>query len=121
MSTVDGTSAHWLLISVRPQCGFIGVATLKIFAGADHSFHVPARTGRKEAEVLSEVMDTFADLVVFDPNDFRDKATYADPHQYPSGARTTVIVNGTVVVEDAKHTGATPGVVLRRGADGQVG
>jgi N-acyl-D-amino-acid deacylase len=62
-----------------------------------------------------------ADLVVFNPNDFRDQATYADPHQYPSGARTTVIVNGTVVVEDANHTGATPGLVLRRGADGQIG
>jgi N-acyl-D-amino-acid deacylase len=61
-----------------------------------------------------------ADLAIFDPNDFRDQATYADPHQYPSGASTTTIVNGTVVVENARHTGATPGLVLRRGADGQV-
>jgi N-acyl-D-amino-acid deacylase len=61
-----------------------------------------------------------ADLAVFDPDDFRDQATYADPHHYPSGARTTVIVNGTLVVENASHTGATPGKVLRRGADGQV-
>jgi hypothetical protein len=29
-------------------------------------------------------------------------------------------VNGTVVVENATHSGATPGLVLRRGADGQV-
>src|SRR5215469_2466569 len=61
-----------------------------------------------------------ADLVVFDPNEFRDQATYADPHQYPSGARTTVIINGAVVVENASHTGATPGLVLRRDADGWV-
>jgi N-acyl-D-amino-acid deacylase len=61
-----------------------------------------------------------ADLVIFDPDDFRDRATNADPHQYPSGTRTTVIVNGTVVVDNARHTGATPGVVLRRGADGRV-
>jgi N-acyl-D-aspartate/D-glutamate deacylase len=61
-----------------------------------------------------------ADLAIFDPDDFRDQATYADPHQYPSGARTTVIVNGVVVVENATHTGATPGLVLRRGPDGQV-
>jgi len=60
------------------------------------------------------------DLAIFDPDDFRDQATYADPHRYPSGARTTVIVNGTVVVENANHTGATPGLVLRRGADGRV-
>ena len=61
-----------------------------------------------------------ADLAIFDPDDFLDQATYADPHCYPSGARTTVIVNGTVVVDNARHTGATPGLVLRRGADGQV-
>ena len=27
---------------------------------ADHSFHVPARTGRKDAEVLAEMLDAFA-------------------------------------------------------------
>jgi len=62
-----------------------------------------------------------ADVTVFDPNDFRDEATYAVPHRYPSGARTTVIVNGTIVIENATHTGVTPGVVLRRAADGGVG
>jgi len=41
-------------------------------------------------------------------------------HRYPSGARTTVIVNGTVVIENATHTGATPGIVLRRIIDGSV-
>src|SRR6478736_6137316 len=62
-----------------------------------------------------------ADVTIFDPADFRDRATYADPHQYPTGARTTVIVNGTVVIEDATHTGALPGKVLRRDGDGRVG
>jgi N-acyl-D-amino-acid deacylase len=62
-----------------------------------------------------------ADITIFDPADFKDRATYADPHQYPTGTRTTVIVNGVVVVENARHTGATPGAVLRRGLDGSVG
>jgi N-acyl-D-amino-acid deacylase len=62
-----------------------------------------------------------ADITIFDPADFKDRATYAEPHQYPTGARTTVLVNGVVVVEDARHTGATPGIVLRRAADGTVG
>ena len=62
-----------------------------------------------------------ADIAIFDPADFKDRATYADPHRYPSGARTTVLVNGTVVVENARHTGATPGRVLRRAGDGTVG
>jgi len=61
-----------------------------------------------------------ADIVIFDPADFADRATYADPHQFPSGPRTSVIVNGTLVVENATHTGALPGVVLRRDAGGAV-
>jgi N-acyl-D-amino-acid deacylase len=62
-----------------------------------------------------------ADIAIFDPADFADRATYTDPHQFPSGARTTVIVNGTLVVENAVHTGALPGKVLRRDAAGIVG
>jgi N-acyl-D-amino-acid deacylase len=62
-----------------------------------------------------------ADVAVFDPEDFRDRATYADPHQFPSGARTSVIVNGVMVVEDARHTEALPGAVLRRDKSGVVG
>jgi N-acyl-D-amino-acid deacylase len=62
-----------------------------------------------------------ADIAIFDPADFKDCATYADPHRYPSGARTTVLVNGVVVVENARHTGALRGMVLRRAPDGTVG
>ncbi len=62
-----------------------------------------------------------ADIAIFDPADFKDRATYANPHQYPTGSRTTVLVNGVVVVENARHTDATPGVVLRRAPDGMVG
>jgi N-acyl-D-amino-acid deacylase len=62
-----------------------------------------------------------ADVTIFDPADFKDRATYADPHQYPSGDRTTVIVNGTIVVDNARHTGALPGIVLRRDRTGAVG
>jgi len=35
-------------------------ATLKLFDDADHSFHVPARTGRKDAEVRAELLDVLA-------------------------------------------------------------
>jgi N-acyl-D-amino-acid deacylase len=61
-----------------------------------------------------------ADVVIFDPNDFSDRATYADPHQFPTGARTSVIVNGALVIDNATHTGALPGKVLRRNKDGAV-
>jgi uncharacterized protein len=47
---------------LEPACAALGSrATLKLFADADHSFHVPARTGRKDAEVLAEVLDAFAE------------------------------------------------------------
>jgi N-acyl-D-amino-acid deacylase len=62
-----------------------------------------------------------ADVAIFDPADFKDRATYAEPHRYPTGTRTTVIVNGSLVVDNARHTGATPGTVLRRAPDGSVG
>ena len=40
-------------------CAALGSrATLKLFAEADHSFHVPARSGRTDAQVLGEVLDT---------------------------------------------------------------
>jgi uncharacterized protein len=35
-------------------------ATLKLLAEADHSFHVPAKTGRRDADVLAELLDVFA-------------------------------------------------------------
>ena len=35
-------------------------ATVKLFQEADHSFHVPARTGRTDAEVGTEMLDTLA-------------------------------------------------------------
>src|SRR5262245_27774424 len=38
-------------------------ATLKLFDQADHSFHVPAKSGRKDAEVLKEILDAFAEWV----------------------------------------------------------
>ena len=35
-------------------------ATLELFDDADHSFHVPARTGRKDADVMEELLEKAA-------------------------------------------------------------
>ena len=35
-------------------------ATLKLFDDADHSFHVPAKSGRTDAEVMTELLDAIA-------------------------------------------------------------
>lgn len=55
----------------------------------------------------------WADLVLFDPATVADKATFEDPFQYPVGI-DTVLVNGTVVLDEGKHTNARPGKVLKR-------
>jgi uncharacterized protein len=38
-------------------------ATLKVFQDADHSFHVPARTGRKDPEVIADLSHALADWI----------------------------------------------------------
>ena len=55
----------------------------------------------------------WADLVLFDQNTVADRATFEDPFQYPVGI-DTVLVNGTVVLDEGKHTNARPGKVLKR-------
>jgi predicted alpha/beta-hydrolase family hydrolase len=46
---------------VEPLCRALGArATLVLFQDADHSFHVPARTGRKDADVRSAVLAALA-------------------------------------------------------------
>jgi len=53
-----------------------------------------------------------ADLVVLDPLTVRDRATFAEPTLTSEGIRF-VLVNGVVVLEDGKYTGARPGKVIR--------
>ena len=62
--------------------------------------------------VLKE--NAYADIVVFDPETVRDKATFENPHQYPAGIEF-VILNGQVVVENGQYNGKLAGKTLRRG------
>lgn len=56
---------------IEPLCNALGNrATLSSMSDADHSFHVPARTGRKDADVRGEVLDILAawiDRVIASP------------------------------------------------------
>jgi uncharacterized protein len=45
---------------LKPVVAKLGArATLHLIEGADHSFHVPARSGRRDSEVMTEVLDAF--------------------------------------------------------------
>lgn len=54
-----------------------------------------------------------ADLAVFDPDLVLDRATFEQPHQFPVGI-DYVVVNGVIVLEKGRATGAMPGQVLRK-------
>jgi N-acyl-D-amino-acid deacylase len=54
----------------------------------------------------------FADLVVFNPAQVQDHATFEKPHQYATGVQH-VFVNGVQVLDAGEHTGAKPGRVVR--------
>lgn len=54
----------------------------------------------------------FADIAVFDPAQIQDHATFENPHQYATGM-VHVFVNGTQVLRNGEHTGATPGRFVR--------
>jgi N-acyl-D-aspartate/D-glutamate deacylase len=53
-----------------------------------------------------------ADLVIFNAETVKDRATFAKPHQYPVGI-SHVLVNGTLVIDEGKHTAERPGRILR--------
>lgn len=53
----------------------------------------------------------WADVVVFDYDKIQDRATYEQPFLTPVGI-DYVLVNGKVVIENGKHTGARPGMVI---------
>jgi predicted alpha/beta-hydrolase family hydrolase len=62
MLFLQGTrDALAMLDELEPLCTALGPrATLMLYADADHSFHVPARTGRKDAQVRAEMLDALA-------------------------------------------------------------
>ena len=73
---------------------------------------LPARKFKLEGRGILEP-GAYADIVIFNPGTVTDKGDQLDPRQYPEGIEH-VIVNGTLVVEGSRHTGALPGKVLKR-------
>ncbi len=85
---------------------------ITIEAAIRSSTSLPAQImGLKDRGQIREGMA--ADLVVFDLETIRDKATFFEPHQYAEGI-DFVFVNGVVVVDATKLTWALPGQVITR-------
>lgn len=70
----------------------------------------PATRMRLQDRGVIRVGD-WADVTIFNYDDIQDEATYDHPRRYPKGV-DYVLVNGKVVVDHGRHTGAKPGMVL---------
>ena len=68
-----------------------------------------AQIGIKNRGIIK--LGAFADLVLFDPVNIMDKATYEDPQKRSIGIHS-VWINGKRVLDQGKPTGVLPGKVL---------
>jgi len=100
-----GSYPRILGMYVREQKLFTLEEAVRKMSGA-----VAARLGLRDRGLLREGM--YADVVVFDDKTIIDLATPEKPHQISRGVEQ-VFVNGVQVLRDGKHTGATPGKVVR--------
>lgn len=104
-----GTNARVLADYVRER----GVLSLE--EAVRRMTSLPARSfGFHDRGILRPGM--VADLVVFDPENVVDRATFADPHRYSEGF-DYVILNGTPVVADGAPTDARSGQFLTANSD----
>lgn len=69
-----------------------------------------ARLGLEKSGMIRRGLN--ADAVIFDPLTFGDTASYDQPRQFPRGL-TATIVNGELVIDGERHTGARAGVFYR--------
>ncbi|RCS54045.1 D-aminoacylase [Bremerella cremea] len=86
--------------------GVISLEQAVAKASAAAANHVMAYDRGRISEGLA------ADIIVFDFENLTENATFAQPHELSTGMKF-VIVNGEVVLDDGKFTGARPGRVLR--------
>ena len=119
----QGTSPTGILGSEHPHPRAYGTfpRILKKYVHDEHALTLPdairkfsalpaQRMRFTDRGVLKQGM--WADVVVFDPNEIHDVATFEKPNQLSVGMRY-VLVNGVPVIAEGKMTNALPGRVLR--------
>lgn len=72
---------------------------------------VASRLGLRDRGLLRP--GYFADVVIFNAETVADHATFEDAHRLSTGIQD-VWVNGTRVIHNGQHTGATPGQIVSR-------
>lgn len=91
-------------------CRELGILNLEEMVR--HMTSAPAqRIGLNDRGLIKEGFA--ADIVVFDPKEIKDMATFEQPRKYPKGIYY-VLVNGAVVIDNCKHTGLLNGRALRQ-------
>ncbi|GAJ05934.1 unnamed protein product, partial [marine sediment metagenome] len=68
-----------------------------------------SRIGIRDAGIIS--VGKRADIVIFDPLNIKDRATWDKPHQYSEGI-LYVFVNGEIIMENGSITGKLPGKII---------
>ena len=96
---VDGTGNPWYAADV-------GIRNERITAVGKLAGHTAKRT------IDAQGLIVWADVTVFDFAKIHDVATFEDPNRYSEGVRY-VVVNGQLVLDGGKMTGALPGRVFR--------
>jgi hypothetical protein len=77
-----------------------------------HGLTYQAPRVEREPESAADGAELVSDLVLLDPEQFIDTATYDDPEQVPTGVER-VFVAGRTVWAGSGHTGELPGGVVR--------
>jgi N-acyl-D-aspartate/D-glutamate deacylase len=124
VATGSDGGARTIVASVRPHPRNFGTFPRKIGRYAIEKGEIPVAFAIRSATGLpAEILGLKdrgllkagyrADVVLFDPADFRDRATFEDPNHYSTGVRW-LFVNGVAVIAEGKRTGALPGRALRR-------
>ena len=87
-------------------------ATLTLEEAISKITSTPAKKFRLTDRGILKV-GAYADITIFNPETITDRGDTLHPRVYPKGIEY-VFVNGEQVIKNGKHTGATPGKILRR-------
>ncbi len=115
MTSSDGSDGHPRLYATYPRKIRRYVIDRQVISMArmveSASGQVAATYGLADRGVLRA--GAFADVLVFDPQQLKEEATYTAPNRLASGMRF-VFVNGVPAVDEGRATNALAGKVLRK-------